>query len=244
MIRSPAISCPSRRVLPAWVLAWLPLAVAGCGQAEYDQRLSAKVSLLQQGTAFIEKLHDQATGVAPNVSLRLPRLFNENSQALNERSQDESRKPMPTARIQPPFAPLPGFRLCYERFYPSGETNLPVYCYLAAVEAEGQDPQALRGQLQQALRAQFRTAAWQEVSLKTPSGEPLACHKISASGKQSFFNQRGLAEEGVDARYELYMHSTPQYHVLVGWRAPQSLISETDLFAVGELSVGTLPPGS
>jgi hypothetical protein len=187
----------------------------------------------------LANLHDRATPILDRVaSLRLPKLFDETTTPLPQPGQS-----VDPSRLQPPFVQLPDFRFCYEKFV-EGEPRqwVPMYCYFAIVDADKGPLPTLLADLQKQVKAKFpRVGSWQDIELDTPTGGKIAWKKLSITGPQVFDStpQNGPRED-LDGRFELYVHSTPQHHVLVGWRAPQVALAENPLFDVVPLSLGTL----
>jgi hypothetical protein len=221
------------------VLALVCVTLAGCGQAEYDRLAQERLRILRQGSDFLAHLHDQATTIVDQVaSLRLPKLFDETSTSLPQPGQN-----VDPSRLQPPFVTLPEFRFCYEKFV-EGEPRefVPLYCYFAVVDVEKTSASALLADLQKQIRAKFpRATSWQDVELDTPTGGKIAWKKIGVTGPQLFDCTPQNGERGdLDGRFELYVHSSPKHHILVGWRAPQVALAQNPLFDVAPLALGTL----
>ncbi len=236
---------PANCTIGGWIRLFAPLLTCvgipllGCGKAEYETRMQAKIQELQYGSVFLENLYEQPIDIpGPSgqvASIRLPKLFDAATTWQLRQIEGLTGKPVETDRIQPPFGHLPGFSFCYEKYF----SRQPVYCYFAVEDAAKKSAEVLLDELQKPLKAKFRAAVWTTEQLKTPTGSQITVKKISANGPQLFFLDNGDRENS-DGAYELYLYSTPQHHVMVGWRAPRDLLGTTKLLEVARLSLGTL----
>jgi hypothetical protein len=195
-------------------------ATAGCGQAEYEQRLERSVAAMQQGNytpgMMQQTAAQQAAGQAealyaagqiPGVPLtiRVPSVFGN------------------TSNSQPPFANVPGLRVTYEATtQDSAGGQQPSYFYVAALPlAEAQQQQAVQTLQANIKRALPDCTDWASAGLSKP------WQKIQASGQQEFayVNPSGQsAPAQMPGTIEFYSLEEGGHLVLVGWRAPSTLI--------------------
>lgn len=229
------------------LLLLLPFAAGlGCGQGTYDARMKERLTELKRGTPFLKYLYVTEVEVPEtNVSFRLPLIFEHRNTNAWVMGAEDNGRPLDPIRIQPPFVALPGFRFCYEAFgrFPNAPSDMPVYGYVALVDAKEQTADALTSSISQAVAAAFpdEKAAWEPVQVLRPDGGSLAVKRLSVTGQQRFdCTSRGGDDKPYDGRFDLYLVSSKTSHVLLGWRAPIQVTEKFDFFSAAETAVGTL----
>src|SRR5580700_1850610 len=110
-------SSPRKHLWPALV-AWAGLLVAlgGCGTADYERLLTKRLNDLRSAEPFRTLFGPTELPDTP-VKIRVPMAF-KTSYMENSPHPEDGAKISPD-RAQPPFLPLPGFKLCYEGHVPS-----------------------------------------------------------------------------------------------------------------------------
>ena len=223
----------------------LVVCCAGCGTRQYDERMRERLSELRSVSHIYRLLFESDTMIpGTNVSFRLPKLFDESSKSWATGSKNEAGFDIDVQRIQPPFAELPGFRFCYERFYTDSEGKPKViYCYVAVIDPAESSPEEIMGTIQQDLTAKFPDApeVWEDVEIATPDESTRSCKRTSVQGPQRFdLTPVGGPFDEFDGRLDLYLVSTDQQHILVGWRGTVEDVERTPLFQAGEASAGSI----
>lgn len=207
----------------------------GCGVSEYNALVDRGLTNLRAGAKFKFFYAPSPLPELP-ITVRVPMVFPKSYRAdSGHRDDGETINP---DRLQPPFLKLPGFALCYEGTSQSGNTKLPFYCYLAAVPASSADAQKLAAQLQADLKKAFPESdeEWEQFDADTPTGKSIHWQKIRAEGEQPFLVKTDkVATENLPGVFELWMHDSDDYIVLIGWRAPNSVLGTLDI-ADDELS--------
>lgn len=179
-------------------------------------------------------------------------------------------RPLDAYRLQPDFLHLPGHVRTYERFVPSAinprlSRQLPCYLYVAVTDTSAGSDENLRLDLRTKLVEEFGeldedqpaedqdrpgvklekkgTGFWEVIEVPTPDGSTLQARKIVAYGDQTFqyYVQRDqlkdLYRPGV---YMLYVYTTGQQHVLLGWRAPPDVVESIKMEELAEAVLGTI----
>jgi hypothetical protein len=202
--------------------------LAGCGTADYERLLTKRLNDLRSAEPFRTLFGPTELPDTP-MKIRVPMAF-KTSYMENSPHPEDGAKISPD-RAQPPFLPLPGFKLCYEGHVPSAEGQPPFYCYLAAVPAKAGDAAKMAADLQAALKAKFKDVpdAWETVDANTPENKALAWRKIRVTGEQPFrVKDAGkVVSKNLPGVFELWMHDAGDYIVLVGWRAPTAIEGPT-----------------
>jgi|GEM_PF-3808804 len=235
-----------RRVL-TWML-FCALVGSGCGRGGYEERMKQRLAVLATGSSFYVLLHPDVTAIYDTgVALRLPKVFDSEARGWTEGDVDDSGLTVGAARLHPPAMKLPGFQFCYEKLLANAEgRRRPIYAYFAVIDAEERKRTDLMAQLQEAAAAAFpgQEAAWQEVPIARPSGETETWSKISVDGPQQFdcsAEREEIVEEA--GRLDLYLLSTVEQHVLIGWRGPADIAERIGLFEAAQTAIGTLEIG-
>ncbi len=210
--------CFWRRTFPLAGLACLVL--SGCFSGEYGSRMEQTISKLTSQEEKAGAVFDTATDIVDGISLRLPVFVDDKASYLGAGSPN----------AQPPFFALPGFAHSYEIPVDGG----PAYVYLAAVKSEGKPADTVAQEVQAAVEKTFSGAAWQDVSLENLSGNALSAKRLSVVGKQVF------GAEKLDGQFDLYLVSSADYSVLIGWRASSIAAGALGFFEKATISVGTV----
>lgn len=168
----------------AWTTFFVSLLVAtGCGKADYEQRMEAKLVGLRHLAKFrpLEETPRQLFTGTDDVTLRLPVKFVQfgTQMTLESKDPNDTNKLLDPRQVQPPFLSLPGFLSSYEQFIPDSSGNkLPYTMYVAAEKltplpdgAEKRDPleETLKKQLLAALPELKEDALqWKNVKCSRP----------------------------------------------------------------------------
>ncbi len=215
----------SRRAF-GWLGVLVCLSVSGCFSSEYGRRMEQTIGkLATQGERVSAVFADpsglfDAGGAETGISLRMPVFVDAKAKSLTAG----------TANAQPPFFNLPGFAYSYEIPF-DGE---PAYLYVAAVKAEGKPLDELVQEVQTGIAKKFSGAAWQDVTLETLSGASITLKRLSVTGPQQFGSEKG------DGQFDLYLVSSANYHVLIGWRASAAVASAQGFFEKVAIAMGTV----
>ncbi len=199
--------------------AWFCALLSGCGTADYEQLASRRVEEFR-GSAPFKTLFGPTELADTPIRIRVPMIF-KNSYMENSAHPDDGARISPD-RLQPPFLPLPGFKVCYESMFGVAGKPVPYYCYLAAVPAKPGDADKLADQLMAALKEKFKETpdTWELVDAATPTTKSLPWKKIRVTADQSFrsFDGQKVSPGTLPGIFELWLHDAPGYIVLVGWR--------------------------
>jgi hypothetical protein len=203
----------------------LAVLFAGCGTSDYNALVRKQVARLR-GEVKFRSLYGPTTLPGTPVSVRVPMIFSESYAPDSPHPVDGQR--IRPDRVQPPFLPLPGLKLCYENTAANPEdVKLPFYCYLAAVPAQPGQADKYASDFQARLKKAFPDApdAWEAVDAESPTGFAVHWRKIRTQGNQPFLVKQGnmLTTKVEPGIFELWLHDAGEYVVLVGWRAPVSI---------------------
>lgn len=246
MYNRKTISRP-RRILSlgclAGTLVGILFTVSGCGTGEYDRRMRASIQEVGSKAKFQNLLYPNPISIVPGASFRLPALFDNTAKSWAEGNPTETGLAVHPDRLQPPFIKLPGFRYCYEVFPKSGgqEDNV-MYCYVAASNTTSQGQEDLIASIQSDLKKKFPDAPeeWETVDLDTPEGATIAVRRTTVSGMQRFdLTPMGGPMKDFDGRMDLYLISTNDNHILIGWRGMSEFVAAAKLFESAEAAMGS-----
>ena len=212
------------------------LTTAGCGVGEYNKRMQASLADSERTAAFNLNLYPTFTELddkkrpKPGVSFRLPLVFDASAN---------------NAAGQPPVMALPGLWYGMEKIAPdpSGK-NLAVYCGFSWVPKGDKKEADFQAEMKSLLDASLPGSRWQEVSLASPEGPPVALKMLEGKGVQDFKSgaapkpaaPAGETTEGTDPAAEqaaspasppqkvegifrLYLIPASNDYVLIAWRA-------------------------
>jgi hypothetical protein len=206
-------------------LAVCSLVAGGCFSGEYSRRMDVTMKRLGELGELAAVIYAQQSpiqdlaGNPTGISLRLPLFIGD---ARSFRADD--------ADAQPSFLSLPGLAYGYEMDFGGQKA----YAYFASVPVEEQDAEGLAQELQAAVRKTSSSAAWSDVSLKTPDGGTVRLRMLSTLGTQRF------GTESQEGRFDLYLVSSPTHHVLLGWRAPTAAAGPQRFFEQVAASMGSI----
>jgi hypothetical protein len=215
---------------------WLVFAIAGfaavlpgCGTAEYRRLMADRGDKVRTSAAFRTLFGPSQIGETP-IKIRVPMAFGKSYVETSAHPQDGPK--INAERLQPPFLPLPGFKLCYEGTGQDPQLGkVPFYCYLAAVPARAGDADKLATELQTQLKEKFKDApdAWDVTDAAAPDGKSLQWKKIRVVGDQPFLVRVAdkTVSQNLPGIFELWLCNGPDYIVLVGWRTPTSVEGPT-----------------
>ncbi len=219
------------RLSRGWAYWWGGLAclvVSGCFSGEYGRRMDQTVNKLKiqgekaaavfEASSPVNDANDAATG----ISLRLPVFVDSTAKAKTMQGDSEN--------AQPPFCDLPGFAYAYEIPSDGG----PAYIYFAAVKVDENPTETLMQEVKAAVGKTFTGAEWQDVSLETFSGGTTTVKRLNATGTQRFGTQKA------DGQFDLYLVSSANYSVLIGWRASLATAGTMGFFEKAAISMGTV----
>ena len=204
------------------------LLCSGCFSGDYNRRMEETTKQLNQLGAIAAVIYadaspvQDAAGTATGITLRLPQVIGSSAKSLQGSD----------AAAQPPFLTIPGFSYAYE--LQVGEQ--PAYAYFAAVPTAEKPADTLAQEIQTAVAPSFSSAAWRDVSLKTPDGSAVtgSVRLLSMTGPQKF------GQDVQDGRFDLYLVSSTTHHVLIGWRAPTITGNSANFFKNAEISLGSV----
>ncbi len=208
---------------------WLAMAsfvatLCGCGASEYN-RLATQRLGMARGEAKFRSLFGPTELAGTPIKIRVPMVFRTSYRKDSAHPIDGEK--INPERLQPPFLPLPGFKICYEGFCNDpGVGRLPYYCYLAAVPGKPGDAENLAQELQAKLKEKFKDAPdeWDVVDAETPNGKAVQWKKIRVQGDQPFrFIKGQQMSQELPGIFELWICDKSDYTVMVGWRAPVSI---------------------
>lgn len=227
--------------------------VLGCGKADYEAAMESQATNLAFGSRFIDNLHIDAEEVLDRVAeLRLPSFMDDEKIMLRMTDKNQYNELRNPDRIQPPGMRIPGFKKSYEKLVDvGGRDGEAVYWYFAATDAS-QPAKSLEQQLRRdaAKTAPKSKPSFRDVSLDTPDRGTIKFRKLSVKGSQLFnTDARSPQLTKRNGQFDIYVHTTPQHHIIIGVRATDKAIAETKAmelasFAMGTLSVLTEPASS
>jgi hypothetical protein len=210
--------------------ASLGVALSGCGTAEYRRLMADRGDKLRTGAAFRTLFGPSQIAGTP-LKIRVPMVFGKSYIENSAHPQDGPK--INPERVQPPFLPLPGFKLCYEGTGQDPQMGkVPFYCYLAAIESRPGEADKLAADLQAKLKEKFKETpdAWELCDAPAPDGKSLQWKKIRVVAEQPFLvrgAENKIVSKNLPGIFELWMYSTQDYTVLVGWRTPSSIEGPT-----------------
>lgn len=215
----------------ALLLGLVAVAMSGCFSGEYTRRMKETMENLERETQRGQAVFGQASevvdaaGTSTGISLRLPVFV------------DDTAKPLEAGapHAQPPFVDLPGFAYSYE--IPFDET--PAYVYMAAVKAgDVESADELAREVQTEVGQMFSGAAWEEVTLESFSGGTRQFKRLRVIGPQEFGTTK------TEGQCDLYLVSSSNYHVLIGWRAALETDQAHRFFEKVRIAMGTVEGAS
>ena len=243
--------------------------VSGCGSREYEDQHQATLKHLRHETPF-RSLWEKPVSDLPEkkLSLRIPKFFKDGEAYVLNPSwalTADPRRPddiVDPNRVQPFYFELEGHQRTYEGFTqvpgrdnPNMTIYRPCYLYIAYVEKRGDKGEkslsaaAMEKKLREELVKKFGkkdVTEWETVELPTPDGGTTTWKRLKATGEQAFFTyeDQNVAQWKADPGvYLLYLRSTPDYHVMLGWRCLPGAVDALDLNTVAAACAGTVKVG-
>jgi len=233
-----------KRVVQRMFICAIALSVIGCGKAEYEAKMRTRVDTLAFASKFLEGLYQEPQSVIRDVvDLRLPKAFPEDTPTLTRGKKNRRGEAIKPGRIEPPFARIPGFKYSYERFINLGDRNdfHPIYCYFGSVPVGEKKRSTILAEIKSQTGKKFKGATWTDESLDTPDGQKVPVKKLSVKGAQSFdTDPDGGDPKKLPGQFDVYVYSSPQNHIIIGFRTTEKADEITSLFTNGGLSVGTI----
>ena len=204
------------------VLVGLLVISAGCGQGEYDSRMSGAAASIARraasGPQELTKDHAPVRGTQgpAGLKVRFPTLFTTETKSL-----DASQ---PKAKLLQ--SDLPGFCYTMERILADDAgKNIPAYCYLYAVPSS--EAVKVHTQLQSSA-AGIGPANWSNnPPVKSPTGD-IAVKVLKVAGDMDF--EVNGANERLPGQLEIYSFNAGANEVIIGWRAANSAARKHGLF--------------
>ena len=231
------------------------LVASGCGTGAYEERMAATLAEMKTASQAEVSLQD-FYGYMPDedalsggaVNLRLPMVFQDVYNAGSKDPQtDASIEPK---RLYPAGVPLPGYDRTYEAWHTDDAGDQwPYYLYLAAQPAEPGTIDGAASELRSALEAELPGTpdAWQTVELANPAGGDALEWKVLRVEGEMLFDKRGADGNDeylrVPGAIELYLHHSDGQQVILGWRAPVTLVEPTMIQARVRTAASTLQLG-
>ncbi len=152
-------------------------------------------------------------------------------------------------RVMPYFLQLPGHLRTYEGFtevqsrQDAQRIKKPFYLYIGMVGSKQSNDKPLTGEdLRKLLRdrlvkyaehddtlknVKLEVGQWEDVEPKpkTPDGGEMSWKRIKATGDQAFvfYEDKVATKKLYPGMCELWVYSTPDYHVMLGWRCSQAV---------------------
>jgi hypothetical protein len=122
-----------------------------------------------------------------------------------------------------------------------GKNNThPLYTYFGSVPGSQSQKQVLNSILKGA-RSISRNATWTDASLDTPDRQKITFKKLAVTGVQDFeMDARGGEIDKKPGKLEVYVHSTKEFHVIVGFRGTDEAADKMKMFDAAPVSLGTL----
>lgn len=225
------------------LLASMTVGTIGCGKADYEAAMKSRIQGLAFESKFIELLQRDSTEVIKGVAeLRLPVFIDQDAVSMTVGKKTRQGVPIDPRRIQPPGIAIPGFRYSYETFVDMGGKNNthPLYTYFGSVPGSQPQKQVLNAILKGA-RSISRKATWQDVPLDTPDRQKLNFKKLVVEGVQDFeMDAKGGEMSKKPGKLEIYVHSTKEFHVIVGFRGTDDAAAKVNMFDAAPVAMGTL----
>ncbi|MBN2477427.1 MAG: hypothetical protein JXB62_22670 [Pirellulales bacterium] len=224
--------------LAAGVLLWL-VGCLGCGTAEYEDRVEARIREARQGSAFAQM---QSPVTLPGTSLKVQVPNNLESTPLPDDTPADRLNPL--ASEQSSF--VTGRKLTYEGLVEDSEQGkLPFYCYLIVL-----DPESFRGRepvknLWQSLKNDFAGEASPpaQVKCQTPQGLEIEWQMVRVTAPQKFVYVKpdGQSEpREMPGIFEFYVRTEGDHVIVIAWRVPEHLESHVGLKERAHLVAGSV----
>ena len=244
----------------------LAVVVSGCGVAEYEKRLAARVERLKEEAVF--NVLYQATELRGTpILVRVPMKF---TQQLVAGAEVEGKKIDPR-RVTIPNLSVSGSSLVYEATVAdSAGGRLPFYIYLLAIEADqaetyrtdnprklaadkkaagpgaGEQPRMENGGsmiADLAGKSPSSKLVWQDVDCRTPERTSVRWQRLEVDGPQEFHYVDPGGQESfrkLPGHLEVWARYYGGHLLLVVWRVPESLRPAAEVGQLAPLVAGTV----
>ncbi len=246
---------PASRYASSLALLIFPLC-AGCGTGGYDELVEARLANLQSLAPFTTRVGNIKYDIPfkeaeslekTGMTMYVPKSFDDKEMIeLTIGGKDPFTKTLfEPKRVNPPFYTFPGYSKGLECFIETANGyKQPMYAYWATRQLSTISGSKLRAEVAKGIGTGLSVKAptWQAISVGAMGGKGLEVHRLQVAGKQDFYCLRNstYAEENLDGRFDLYHLEGPEYHLLVGFRAPDAADEKTDFFACAQVAMGTL----
>ncbi len=213
------------RVAAVVLVCGVLVAAAGCGTSDYNSLMKRGIAGLR-GEVKFKGLYGESEIPGSPFSVRIPMIFTNSYR--EDSAHDDDGERIKADRVQPPFLPLRGLKLCYESTAKDDAgQKLPYYCYIAVMPSQPGDADRVAGEIEAKLKQQFPGGeiAWEPIDADAPSGLAVHWRKIRATGAQPFLVKVGgqVQTQELPGIFELWMHDADDQLVLIGWRSPESI---------------------
>lgn len=220
--------------MPSVSIRWFPVLVlglllTGCGQGEYDSRMSGAAGAIARrsakGPQELAQNHSPVQNSAgpQGLKVRFPTLFTAQTTSLDVTK--------PNAKLMQ--IDLPGF--CYTMERPLADDagkSIPAYCYLYAVPKA--DANNLHNLIQQAA---IGGAAWADnPAIQSPTGN-IAVKMLKSTGDAEFTVNGAI--ERLPAQVEVYSFDAGVNQVVIGWKAASSVATKHKFFEAVKASMAS-----
>jgi hypothetical protein len=239
------------------------LLFAGCGTSAYEATMARTLSEANRLTPFAALYDQPITIPETGVQVRIPKLFDTTSASYAPGSTSvrdsppDGEKVVDPKRLHPSFLTIPGLKTTYEAYMPTGNTNMPMYCYLAVQKKAAPGPeaaQALEKDLTEKLKSKFpdKDPKWEEVTATSPDLTPeggtktLTWKKLAIKAPQDFDTGTPGSPQFYerDTQFELWMLDGESEIVLIGWSVPDLLGTNVSLPSLSLPVAGTVIIGA
>lgn len=173
-------------------------------------------------------------------------------------------------RVMPKFLPLPGHLRTYEGFtkvqsrLTADSLTKPFYLYIGMISSTRSNDKPLSGEeLQKILHdrlakyvendvhlkgTKLEVGKWEDVEPKpkTADGGEMTWKRLKATGDQFWvsYEDKVARKKVYPGGYWLYLHSTPDYHVLLAWRCSQAVADTIGLEKAAGPCAGSVKVGN
>jgi len=219
----------SAAALPAALLA----SVLGCGAAEYQSRVQARVQEMAAVSEFVGLYAPQQLGDKP-VSVRVPAVFESPPLVPGAEVAGEGAPPA-TERVQPGVIGVPGLTYTYEEFVADAEGGrIPFYLHVGATDTTHRAFRDPTTRWAHQIRKHFpgQDPSWERVECDTPDGRYLVWQRLRAEGEQpfSYVSQDGRRRVvGLPGILEIYYRVEGDWAITLAWRVPSSIAPHVGL---------------
>jgi hypothetical protein len=216
----------------------------GCGRAEYQRRLDARLEKereKERAAARFNMLYQPQALEGVSVSVRIPTVFT-SAPMIEGRGQADPR------RVKPGIVTLPSLKLTYEMTIKDDKGQLPYYCYVGAVKADEKPLEDACKTLQTVLTTKpgAEVSQWADFNGETPDGHESKWKKLRCVAQQEFTYADANGQthsENLPGLLEIYLREEKGYLVVIAWRMPTSLETQVNLAQWAPLVAGCVSVG-